>query len=169
MKPWALREANEQDLPQISALGLAVNLQHRAHWPQLFRDGSAAMEQARYWTECLHASGAICLVAEQEDNFAGMLIGRVHTEPRGPLLEACRIFRVSTLAVPAAHQRQGIGRALMLEGMRRATLAGAHELRLNVWHFNTAARALYESLGLHTRLHTLAMSLPANIDKGHAT
>lgn len=159
MSRLAIRPAHAGDLPRIAALGFAVNLQHQAHWPQLFRDESALPAQQSYWARCLRASGALCLVAERDGDFAGMLIGQVVEEPEGPLLRARRLYRVATVAVEEAFRRQGIGLALMREATHLASQAGAQELRLNVWEFNQAALALYARLGLEPRLRTLALEL----------
>ena len=51
------------------------------------------------------------------------------------------------IAVDAAHQRRGYGRALMLAAERETRRMGAASLGLHVFGGNTAAVALYEQLG----------------------
>lgn len=54
---------------------------------------------------------------------------------------------ILTLAVDPARRRSGIGRALMDAAMARAAHSGARSMFLEVAITNTAARALYTSLG----------------------
>ncbi len=60
---------------------------------------------------------------------------------------------LGNLAVDPAHQRQGIGRALLQESRRRLLVAGAKRVFLEVRESNQAALRLYYSLGfgLQTR------------------
>lgn len=161
-----IRPAGERDLERIVDLGLAVNLLHHQHWPQLFRGADARTAQEAYWLRCLRAPGALCLIAECDDQFAGMLIGQVVDEAEGALLQARRLFRVATVAVVEAHRRRGVASALMGDAMRIAAAAGAQELRLNAWEFNQAALAFYTKLGLATRIRTLALDLPPAASQG---
>jgi ribosomal-protein-alanine N-acetyltransferase len=54
---------------------------------------------------------------------------------------------VITLAVPHGARRAGVGRALMEALLRSARAGGAAAVHLEVGTGNTAARALYESMG----------------------
>jgi ribosomal-protein-alanine N-acetyltransferase len=54
---------------------------------------------------------------------------------------------LGNLAVDPSHRRQGIGRALLLEGRRRLLAAGAKRLFLEVRESNRPALQLYYSLG----------------------
>lgn len=46
-----------------------------------------------------------------------------------------------------AHQRRGLARAVMVEGLRRLQALGAHIALVNAYHEDTPALRLYESLG----------------------
>ena len=55
---------------------------------------------------------------------------------------------VSQLAVAKGERGHGLGRALLLESLRRRVAGGAHSLGLSVEVVNRTALALYESVGL---------------------
>ena len=56
---------------------------------------------------------------------------------------------ITNVAVHPAFRRQGIGRALMMEIMRSAFMAGVSRIMLEVRPSNNAARRLYTSLGFY--------------------
>lgn len=75
------------------------------------------------------------------------LVGMVGFYREGALKQRHRGNAISMYVVPDARGR-GLGRALMLEVIRRAqTIAGLEQLLLGVMVTQTAARKLYESLG----------------------
>ena len=66
----------------------------------------------------------------------------------GPQLEAGdEKWWVWDIEIYKTHQRNGYGREVMLMAEAEAKRNGATELGLNVFGYNTPARALYESLG----------------------
>ena len=54
---------------------------------------------------------------------------------------------ILTIAVDAAHQGRGVGRALLSENLRQAANAGAKVMFLEVAKDNAPALALYEGFG----------------------
>src|ERR1700685_3273490 len=54
---------------------------------------------------------------------------------------------ILTIAVDAAHQGRGVGRALLSENLRQVTNAGAKAMFLEVAKDNAPALALYERFG----------------------
>jgi ribosomal protein S18 acetylase RimI-like enzyme len=59
-------------------------------------------------------------------------------------------YWVWNVAVDEAYRGRGFGRAAMLLAEQQANEAGAVEIGLNVFGYNTVARRLYESLGYET-------------------
>jgi [ribosomal protein S18]-alanine N-acetyltransferase len=55
---------------------------------------------------------------------------------------------ITTLAVAAAHQRQGVATVLLLDAVRRGLEIGARNLSLEVAANNEGAQALYRSFGM---------------------
>jgi len=73
--------------------------------------------------------------------------------PGGALVAYCACWMVfdelhiNSLAVDTAWRRRGLARRLLAEVFRDSIAAGARSATLEVRNSNTAARALYESLG----------------------
>ncbi len=85
--------------------------------------------------------GGIILVAELETMDPPKILG--FAAFRRVIDEA----DLGNIAVDPAHQRQGIGRALLYEARRRLLAAGAKRLFLEVRESNHSALQLYYSLG----------------------
>ncbi len=118
-----VRAANEADLP------LLVELDHACvgtpHWSEAL------------WRETL-ASGRGVLVAELEQ-IAGFVV--VHL--------AAGIATLESIAVRAECRGAGVGRLLGDAARQWASAQGAERMELEVRVSNTAALALYRSLGFH--------------------
>ncbi len=74
------------------------------------------------------------------------VLGLVH-EQGGFLLLRAVLDEAEILTIGALKKRQGIGGALLREGLRRLTGAGVRTLYLEVATNNAPARALYEKFG----------------------
>ena len=68
----------------------------------------------------------------------------------GPFAEGSDAWWVWDVEIDAQHRGAGHGRAAMQLAEEEAARHGAATLGLNVFGYNTAARALYESLGYET-------------------
>ena len=68
-------------------------------------------------------------------------------ERGGFLLLRMVLDEAEILTIGVTAPRQGIGLALMREGLRLAAIGGVREMHLEVAAANTAARALYTRLG----------------------
>ncbi len=67
--------------------------------------------------------------------------------------DTLRTVVIEPMGTDAPHRRRGLGKALLLEAMRRAQLLGA--TRAYVSSYGPAAHALYESAGLQTVEHMI--------------
>lgn len=83
------------------------------------------------------AADVAVLVAVRGTDVAGYVVARAVAD-EGEILN---------LAVGAAHQRLGVGRALAREALARLGAGGARTVYLEVRESNAAARRLYEGLG----------------------
>jgi GNAT superfamily N-acetyltransferase len=97
-----------------------------AEWQRIFLAGRAAEEAP--------------ILAWRGTALAGAAIGRMFSDGTG---------WVSQLAVARNERRAGLGRALLLEALRRRVAAGATSLGLGVSATNRHALGLYLSVGLH--------------------
>jgi ribosomal protein S18 acetylase RimI-like enzyme len=83
------------------------------------------------------------LVAVLDGEVAGyMRLGRVF-----PIAASDHVLQISGIAVDPAHQRRGVGRALLEAAIVEARGRGARRLTLRVLAHNEAAVRLYESVG----------------------
>ena len=87
--------------------------------------------------EFLSRPDAIGIVAEIGEGLAGFAIGH-RSGTRGHIV---------TIDVPAGRRRQGVGRALLRELVRRLEELGASRIRLEVDLRNAGAIRFYDSLG----------------------
>jgi ribosomal protein S18 acetylase RimI-like enzyme len=79
------------------------------------------------------------VLAWRDTELVGVALGKIFSDGTG---------WVAQLAVPAERQRQGLGRALLLEAFRRRVAAGATRLGLGVSAENAHALGLYLGIGL---------------------
>jgi ribosomal-protein-alanine N-acetyltransferase len=86
-------------------------------------------------------SGAIGLVAEDEEGLAGFAIGHV-AGARG---------HVVTIDIASRQRRKGLGKRLLSGLMDRMAGAGAREVRLEVDLRNAAAIRFYERMGFERK------------------
>jgi [ribosomal protein S18]-alanine N-acetyltransferase len=91
---------------------------------------------ANDFADCL-ASGIPFLVAEQQGAVAGYVIAHGAAD-EGEILN---------LGVAPAHQRRGVGRALVEQVLALLAGAGARAVFLEVRESNAVARRLYQTLG----------------------
>ena len=89
------------------------------------------------------------LIAERDERSLGYALFR-------PMKEVVHLANL--VAAPDA-RRQGVGRALMAEAVRRSRAAGCRAMTLNVRPTNTAAIRLYESFGLVETHRNVAVKL----------
>ncbi len=133
-QPALIREAREEDLPDIVRINLETLPEH---YPDYF------------WRDHLRLWGRAFLVAEVDGRIVGYIMTRVD---RGLGYLQWRPFKklghIVSIAVLPEYRRRGIGTALMVEAMRRLKeIYGASEAYLEVRVSNDAAIRLYEKLG----------------------
>ncbi|WP_369076705.1 GNAT family N-acetyltransferase [Paractinoplanes abujensis] len=90
----------------------------------------------------LRSPGASAFVSHRGHEVVGWCWGYHLPRPDG-----FSMLYLHQLEVVESHRRQGIGRALLVAFMRAGAQAGATTMFLTTGEANTAARALYDSLG----------------------
>lgn len=140
--PIAVRRATPADAPAITGLTAANN------------DQRAAPE---------HIADHIANRARFEDPFvaeiAGEVVGLACLRLLPCLCDPVPYAELTELVVAPAHQRQGIGRALVRQVEEEARLAGAAELVLITAWRNGRAHAFYHALGYTLYTVTMRRSL----------
>lgn len=67
-----------------------------------------------------------------------------------PSIAGQRVAQVEPLGILPAYQRQGLGRALLVEGLRRAKAHGAGQMDVNAESYNAVSRGAYEAVGFRS-------------------
>jgi ribosomal-protein-alanine N-acetyltransferase len=121
-QPFRLRPASRADLPALTAL---EELAFSDPWT------ARQLGEAFTWT------GALALVAEDDEGIVGYVLGRSVVD-EGEIL---------SIASTPAQRRAGIGRALLDAATSELARRGVHSIWLEVRVSNEAARALYGRAG----------------------
>lgn len=144
MSEFAFRAATRRDAGALAAL-------HADSWRRTYRgvytddylDGAADADRLAVWTARLRQvpGSAITILAEGTDGVAGFVHAVPDDDPRWGSL-------IDNLHVAAAHQRRGLGTALL---RRAAAAIAAHATQPGVYLWvqerNTAAQRFYATLG----------------------
>jgi ribosomal protein S18 acetylase RimI-like enzyme len=157
------REANEEDLPAVCALGEEVNSLHYQSEPHLFAAPGDPLRHAAHWRSTIagaHAAGdSTTFVAEGEPGVVGFITVSIGTETH-TLFQPIRFARVGTIGVAGEYRSQGLGSQLMSLAQAWGQNRGCAEIRLTVGSFNEEAIRWYRQLGYQARSITLVMPLP---------
>lgn len=92
----------------------------------------------------------------------GRVIGFVHAQifqnPGGRAHKPFRFVSIELIAVTAAHQRRGVGRALIDAVKDWARSRKARIVHLGVYEFNQAAIAFYEKIGFKVGIRYMELT-----------
>ena len=91
----------------------------------------------------------------------GGAVGYLWLGPQNP--PAPGAWWIWDISIDEQHRRHGYGRQAMLLGEEEVGRRGGRVLGLNVFGFNTGARALYESLGYETTAVQMQKRLGADL------
>jgi mycothiol synthase len=115
------------------------------------------LEEFRHWIEKPHFRPELWLLAEEEASGrpAGICLNEI--DPDWIAQTGRQEGYVNTLAVLRDHRQQGLGTALLAQGLRTLRRAGMESAHLSSDAENlTGALRIYERLGFRTRKTTLA-------------
>lgn len=141
-----VRDALESDLGSIAELLLIVHQMHVKAQPGTYRDiphESALELLARRLTE----SNAYLRVAEFESQLQGYCSAEIRSCPSSPILQPGEFIYVNEIVVGQGSRRSGVGRALVADLKEFARQKGVTQIYLDVGHFNSEARAFFQSQG----------------------
>ncbi len=156
------REATEDDIPAICALGEEVNLLHHEAFPHIFAGPSRVDRDRSHWSSSIGKEGgaATTFIAQNGADLVGFVTVGIVQENHS-LLKPATYGRVGSVGVTSSMRGKGIGRALMRLAQDWVGQRGGIEVRLNVWAFNAKALSMYRELGYEIRSHQLALVLPS--------
>lgn len=147
---WTIRKVTPDDLPALCTLLDEIQVLHAQALPHIFRTGDVSSHSLEHLRSVMDNPSVALFVAEEEGQVIGLIEVCVMQTADDPLLVPRRYAKVETIVVSAAHQRKGVGRALMEHAHDWARERGLDEVMLGVWEFNQGAIAFYEELGYTT-------------------
>ncbi|MGQ9721422.1 MAG: GNAT family N-acetyltransferase [Candidatus Jordarchaeum sp.] len=132
---YVIRHAETSDIHQVMRIN-QVTLPENYPYP--------------FFIEILKKYPRSFIVAEKDGEIAGYMMNRI--EKGLPGVFNTKFHRVTkghvvSIAVLPEHRKRGLGKRLMLEGMKAMKDYGAEEFVLEVRITNEAALAMYKSLG----------------------
>ena len=143
-----VRRARTTDAAALAALAQEAHAVHAAALPDVFQPASRGpvltpAEAARV----VEAPGQLWLLALDGGAAVGYAHAEVQEAPASPYKLPSRRLHVHAMGVRAAARRRGVSRALLAAVRAEAAERGLPEVSLEVYAFNSAARALYAREG----------------------
>ncbi|QQS00216.1 MAG: GNAT family N-acetyltransferase [Austwickia sp.] len=114
----------------------------------LARDKPPSAERVTRIIEKLNESSAIVYVAAEDDRIEGMLLLEPYRAEEGVGALVPDALHLSMTFIDPSAQGRGLGTRLVGHALDQARNAGLARVSLWTGHDNTAARRLYESLGM---------------------
>ena len=154
-----VRPATDSDADAISALWAEVQTVHAESLPDFFKPVSPNTFPPAEVRELLKQRQNVVLVACEGPTVVGYASAEVLERPGTPHRHPMTTLLVHAMGVSANWRRRGAGRALV-EALRDAAKAkGIHSLLLDVWSFNSEARAFYQSVGFVSQREYLSLDV----------
>lgn len=157
--PFTIRLATSADAEAIRPLWQSVDDLHRAALPALFQTPPDSWPDIEIVETLIAGPDSAIYVAESEGVVVGFVTPLLMRRPETPIRPARTFVEIDNMAVNPAHQRRGIGRALMAAAKDWAKDHGAKSIDLNVYAFNDPASRLYEMSGFTPMLHRLTKDI----------
>lgn len=155
-----IRPAEAADYEAFCRLIVEVDALHASREPETFKNPERPGRNREYFLSYLGRPDKALFIAELGGQAAGFIQVSVRRIEEIEILVQQDYAHVNDIVVAKAAQRQGIGKALMAKAEAWASARGLKQLRLNVRSWNDAARALYESVGMKTKMHNMIKRLP---------
>ncbi|MGD9723760.1 MAG: N-acetyltransferase family protein [Pirellulales bacterium] len=155
-----VRDARESDLGSLAELLLLVHQMHLKAQPGTYRDISHA-SALEFLAPRLTESTAYLRVAEVESEVQGYCSAAIQSSPSIPMLQPGEFIYINEIVVRPGSRRSGVGRALVGDLKEFARERGVAQIKLDVGHFNSEARAFFQSQGFEV----LRERMSARVDR----
>lgn len=154
-----IRDAAAPDYPAIAALHLESDLFHHEHLPYIYERTSESHRSEAYIADQIDDENSVFLVAERAGRVVGFSYGYREEKGRLPFHRKRTYLVLDNVVVRQDFRGRGIGKALLEETVSRARALGYDDILLNVYRFNAAAIALYESVGFEPLAQDMILKL----------
>lgn len=145
-----IRRATAEDYRPLCDLFDELDALHRDHLPRLFQKPAGPVRDEEYYRGLMADESTGLFVAEAEGKLAGFVHVVIRDAPPIPVYVPRRYAVIDGIGVKSEFRKRGIGRMLMDAAHAWAGARGAAAIELNVYEFNQAAIAFYQSLGYET-------------------
>jgi ribosomal protein S18 acetylase RimI-like enzyme len=142
-----IRLATPNDAETIAALSAIVQQVHVDALPHLFKPPSPETFSASLVRQLLADPDTSIFLGYVNETPAGYLYAQILRREETALRSAWDHLYIHHIAVHQAYQRHGVGQALIQAVLRFATDHGLATIALDVWSFNTTARAFFAAQG----------------------
>lgn len=143
------RDANENDFERVHELMYQIFKKHLLRRPDIYQDGDPYT--LKQYASTLNNENEMIILAEKDNVVVGLCHMSKKDHRNNPTLKNKYTVFIEDFCVDKDYYRQGIGRALYNEAIRRAKMWNASSLELNVWEVNKEARKFYDAVGLKVK------------------
>jgi len=123
---------------------------HRSYSPNVFVRLSKKNIREYLLAALNKGEDNVVFVAEAHGAILGLVEVIIYIASESEPVSPRRYAVVDHLYVRAEYRRNGIGKRLIAHVHNWVTAHNVHNIRINVWSFNSASLSFYEHLGYHT-------------------
>lgn len=142
----SIRDSERSDLESLAELLLSVHQLHVDAHPEIYR-GITHSDALGLITSRFSEPSTYLRVAEYESEIHGYYSAEVRSTPEHPLLQPGRFIYLNEIVVAPMRRRRGVGRALIVDLREIARQERVGQIKLDVGHFNSDAKAFFASEG----------------------
>lgn len=150
-----VRRASVDDAALISSLNADVQALHAAGFPERFKPPNAETFPPTEVAGLLSEPETLAFIAEIDSAAAGYAYAEMMSQPESSLRHAYQMVHVHHIGVRPEFRRRGVGAALLAAVRAAANDAGITLLTLDVWTFNSDARAFFARNGFSAYIERL--------------
>jgi ribosomal protein S18 acetylase RimI-like enzyme len=142
-----IRRAEKKDIPGVLELLVQVLKVHAERRPDLFIAGATKYSAAEL-EKLFKDDSRPVYVAVDNEKILGYLFCEIEEKSYSGGRVEFRSLYLDDLCVDEDIRERHIGRQLFEHAKKEAKRLGCHEITLNVWEGNDAARAFYDRMGM---------------------
>ncbi len=159
MRSISIRDAVEADAEQLSLFYAAIHNLHATADPRTFKPVGSDTFPASDWTQILRSADNLVSIAAVDGVPAGYTYAGVRRINDNWGMYPVTYIYINQVGVSSEFEGLGVGQALMAHVRKLAIDRRIQDLSLDVWGFNTRARAFFVKQGFFLEREQLRLSL----------